>query len=48
MKMHVDLAVFVQQIKELEERASITGMFSTYLRCNRYDDDLKLYQGLNH
>lgn len=48
LKMHQDLVVFVYQIRELEERSSVTGMFSTYLRYNRYDDDLKLYQGLSN
>lgn len=46
--MHQDLVLFVHQIRELEERSSITGMFSTYMRCNRYDDDLKLYHGLSN
>ena len=48
LKMHGDLVLFVHQIRELEERSSITGMFSTYMRCNRYDDDLKLYQGISN
>ena len=46
--MHGDLVVFTYQVRELEDRSSITGMFSSYLRCQRNDDDLKLYQGLSH
>lgn len=41
--MHQDLAVFIYQIRELEDKSSVTGMFSTYLRSNQNDDDLKLY-----
>ena len=48
LKMHQDLVLFVHQIRELEDRSSVTGMFSTYVRCNRYDDDLKLYKGISN
>lgn len=46
--MHEDLVIFIHQIRELEYRSTMTGMFSTYIRTNPNDDDLKIYQSLSH
>ena len=55
--MHTDLVNFVMQIRELEERASVRGLFSTYqwwgnqqrAKCvDTHDDDLTVLKGLSY
>ena len=48
LEMQEDLVVFIYQIRELEERSSMTGMFSTYIRTSQNDDDLKICHGLSN
>jgi len=47
LSMQQDLRMLTHQLLELEQRASVTSMFSSYLKNYAQDDDLSLYQGLS-
>ena len=46
--MRSELAVFTTQLQEMEQRSSLTFMFSSYLNLSQVNDDLKVFQGISH
>ena len=45
--MRQDLMSFTRQLQELEQRSSVTSMFSSYLKITQNDDDLFIYKGIS-
>jgi hypothetical protein len=41
--MQSELRMYRHQLLELEERSSITSMFSSYVKTQQLDDDLNIY-----
>lgn len=47
LTMKGDIAIFTGQLQEMQQRASLTSMFSSILKTGSTDDDLKIYQGVS-
>ena len=45
--MKGEIAIFTAQLQEMQQRASLTSMFSGILKTGSTDDDLKIHEGVS-